>query len=208
MTRRIIPYSALVGFLAMLTASTTLGALVNGTLPASGYIYTSVSDKSVNVADSAVTLAAIAALERYVSNLSALTNPTTAQRQALATYRARLADYKARYAAAIELRAGRSANVKTTYSRVPPSPTYESGWHYHNGPVIVTVTVGTLTLYDKGCGSWDVSAGHTYIESPREILNAKAFPAKNVGIADVEWFTTRLYPEGAIDPVPVADPCS
>ena len=97
---------------------------------------------------------------------------------------------------------------KTTYSRVVPSLTFQAGWHYHNGPVIVSVTAGTLTFFDGACATWDLTAGHTYIESTGQVLNAKVLPAKNAGIATVEWFTTRLYPEGAGDPVEVAPPCT
>jgi quercetin dioxygenase-like cupin family protein len=121
----------------------------------------------------------------------------------------RLTDYQARCAAAIDLRANSAVNVKTTYSRVAPSPSFVPGWHYHNGPVIVTVTVGTFTFFDSKCGTFDLSAGHTYIESPGQVLNAKALPEKNAGIATVEFFTTRLYPDGALDPVPVVSaPCT
>ena len=208
LVRKAILIGALGATLAALTASSTLGALVNGTLPAAGFTFTSVTDNSVSIAGSGVTLAGIATLEKYVSNLSAIGNPTAAQRTALATYQARLADYQARYAAALDLRASKAANVKMTYSRVPPSPTFEGGWHYHSGPVIVTVTVGTLTFYDSKCGTWDVTAGHSYIESPKQLIDAKALPAKNAGVDNVEWFTTRLYPDGVIDPVPVSAPCT
>jgi hypothetical protein len=108
----------------------------------------------------------------------------------------------------IHLKTKGSIDVKTTYSRVAPSPTFEAGWHYHNGPVIVTVTVGTLTFFNSSCGSWDVSVGQTYIESMGQVLNAKVLPGKNSGVANVEWFTVRLYPDGAADPVPVAPPCT
>jgi hypothetical protein len=96
--------------------------------------------------------------------------------------------------------------VKTTYSIVAPGAGFLGGWHYHLGPVMVTVTVGTLTLYDSACGSWNVTAGETYIESPGQVLNARALPANNSG-ATVEWFTTRLIPSGAGDPVSVSAPC-
>jgi hypothetical protein len=72
----------------------------------------------------------------------------------------------------------------------------------------VTVTVGTLTLYDSKCVAIDILPGHSYIESPRQVLNAKVLPDKNPGVANVEWFTTRVYPEGTIDPVPVPVPCT
>ncbi len=206
--RRIGALVASGAILAVLAAGTVFGALINGALPTTSFTYASVADNSVVIASSGVAPAQIAALESYVARLSAIADPTAAQLAALATYRARLNDYRARYAAAVDLRASKSANIKTTYSRVPPNQSFESGWHYHNGPVIVTVTAGALTFIDSACGKWDLTAGHTYVESPKQVLNAKALPAKNVGLENVEWFTTRLYPEGAIDPVPVPAPCT
>lgn len=105
----------------------------------------------------------------------------------------------------IHLKAKGPINVKTTYLTVPPTGAL-LGWHYHNGPVIVTVAVGTITFVDGNCGTWDVSAGESYIESTGEILNAFLDPAKNSG--NVEWFTTRLYPLDSSDPVAVSAPCS
>jgi hypothetical protein len=108
----------------------------------------------------------------------------------------------------IHLKAESGVNVKTTYTRVAVNPDFFFGWHYHNGPVIVTVTVGTLTYFDANCGTWDLTAGHSYVESTDQVLNVTTIPAKNVGNANVEWFTTRLYPEGTGDPVNVAAPCT
>jgi quercetin dioxygenase-like cupin family protein len=108
----------------------------------------------------------------------------------------------------IHLKTKGSVNVKTTYTRFAPSATTFFGWHYHQGPVILTVTAGPLTYLDAACHTWDVTAGHSYIESPGEVLNAMADPAKNVGVATVEWFTTRLYPADGADPVPVDAPCT
>jgi hypothetical protein len=108
---------------------------------------------------------------------------------------------------AIRLKIKDDVTVKTTYSFANPSDTALVGtWHYHNGPVFVTVTVGTLTLYDSSCGSWDINAGQTYIESQGQVLVAKALASKNTEA--VQWFTTRLYPDGAVDPVPVDAPCT
>lgn len=206
--RRFATLFMLAAVVALLTAGVALGALINGALPAGSFTYGSVLDNSVDFAGAGITTQDIATVQRYIDRLAALSNPTAAQRTTLATYRARLADFQARYAVAIDMRAGKSTNVKTTYSRVPPSQTFEAGWHYHNGPVIVTVTAGTLTLIDAKCAGWDILAGHSYIESPRQLLNAKALPAKNTGIDNVEWFTTRVYSSGAIDPVPVPAPCT
>jgi len=107
----------------------------------------------------------------------------------------------------IRLKIKESVTVKTTYSIATPSDTALVGsWHYHNGPVILTVTAGTLTLFGSDCGSWDISAGQTYIESAGQVLVGKAFASKNT--ENVQWFTTRLYPEGTQDPVPVDAPCT
>ena len=194
--------------IGLLTAGAAFGGLINGTLPATSFTFGSVIDNSVDFAGAGITAGDIATLQAYVDRLAAVAHPSAAQMATLAAYRARLADYQARYTVAIDLRASKATNVKTTYSRVPPSATFEAGWHYHNGPVVVTVTAGALTLVDSKCASWDIPAGHTYIESPGQVLNAKALPAKNVGIDNVEWFTTRLYSSGAIDPVPVAASCT
>ena len=107
----------------------------------------------------------------------------------------------------VRLKIKDNVSVKTTYTIVTPADQILGGWHYHNGPVIVTVTVGTLTFYDANCNAWDVSAGETYIETTGQVLNARAVTAKNPG-GSLQWFTTRLYPEGANDPVPVDAPCT
>jgi hypothetical protein len=206
--RRGVALIALATLVTLLTAGNTIASLVNGTLPATSFTYTSVTDVAVDVSSSGVTLAQITTLQAYVDRLQAVARPSPSQQTALAAYKARLADYRARYDAAVALRESKLTNVKTTYSRVPPSQDYEAGWHYHNGPVVVTVTVGTLTLYGSNCAPIDILPGHSYIESPKQVLNAKVLPAKNPGVANVEWFTTRVYPEGTIDPVPVPVPCT
>ncbi len=107
----------------------------------------------------------------------------------------------------IHLKTKGSVNVKTTYTKLAPTGAL-TGWHYHNGPVIVTIAVGTLTYVDAACHTWDITAGQSYIESTGEVLNAFLDPNKNTGHDYVEWFTTRLYPAGAADPVGVPAPCS
>jgi hypothetical protein len=107
----------------------------------------------------------------------------------------------------VHLKTKGPVTIKSTYSRVSPGDAFLGPWHYHNGAVIVSVTAGTLTFYDSACGSWEVTAGQSFIESTGQILNAKALAATNAGVATVEWFTTRLYPEGTADPAPVDPPC-
>jgi len=107
----------------------------------------------------------------------------------------------------IKLKTRAPIDVKTTYTRLAPTGAL-TGWHYHNGPVIVTVAIGTLTYVDASCHQWDLTAGQSYIESAGEVVNAYLDPVKNSGLANVEWFTTRLYPAGSADPVSVAAPCT
>jgi hypothetical protein len=148
------------GMTLLLGTSTVVEAALSGSLPTTGFTYTSTTLNPVNMAGDEVRL-------KIKGNVT----------------------------------------VKTTYSFATPSETALVGsWHYHNGPVFVTVTAGTLTLYDASCGSWDIAAGQTYIESTGQVLVAKALVSKNTG--GVEWFTTRVYPDGAADPVNVAAPCN
>jgi hypothetical protein len=106
----------------------------------------------------------------------------------------------------IHLRTKGPVTVKTTYSKVAPSAAF-LGWHYHHGPVIVTVTVGTLTLVDDSCDSFDLAPGQSYIESTGQVLNGFVDPTKNAGVSTVEWFTTRLFSPDRGDPEPVPAPC-
>jgi hypothetical protein len=107
----------------------------------------------------------------------------------------------------VRLKIKDNVTVKTRYSIVTPADQIVGGWHYHLGPVLVTVAAGTLTFFDENCGTWDVSAGETYIESPGQVLNAKTLISKNTG--NVEWFSTRLLPAGATDPVALTQaPCT
>jgi hypothetical protein len=141
-------------------AGTAVAGLVNGSLPASAFTFTSRSINAVDIGGSGIKLKTRGAID-----------------------------------------------VKTTYSRLAPTGAL-TGWHYHNGPVIVTVAVGTLTYVDAQCHTWDLRAGESYIESTGQVINAFLDPDKNSGLSYVEWFTTRMYPAGAADPVPVAAPCT
>ena len=152
-----VPAAAL---LILALAGPALGGLVSGSLPASGFTFTSTMVNNVDIAGRG-----------------------------------------------IHLKTKGPVDIKTTYSRVAPTGA-PLGWHRHNGPVIVTVAIGTITFLDAECRSFDLGAGQTYIESTGEVLNAYLDPARNSGLSTVEWFTTRLYPAGAADPVPVDPPCS
>ena len=103
----------------------------------------------------------------------------------------------------VEFQNTRNVDVITTFMS-QPSTWAGSGWHYHEGPVFVSVTQGTLTFWDKKCKTFTISAGHGYIESRHQVLLAKNLDTK----VNAEWFTTRIIPnqrngQPGIDPVMV-----
>jgi hypothetical protein len=103
----------------------------------------------------------------------------------------------------VEFENHRDVDIITTFSS-QPSTWAGSGWHYHQGPVFVSVTQGTLTFYRKNCKTFTITAGHGYIETRHQVLNAKNLDPNVVA----EWFTTRIIPyqrngQPGIDPVPV-----
>jgi hypothetical protein len=175
--------------LLMATTGSTMAGLDGGELPVAGFTHTSLVDDIIEPI------------------------AWTSTSESLPDVYAWLAD-----AARAERRASSSAGgylgmsgpiaVMTTYTLEPADPWYRLGWHANDGPVIVTVTTGTLTFVDDTCRTFDLVAGHTYIESTGQVLNALLLPGKNPGGAAVGWFTTRLYPEGATDPVEIDAPCA
>jgi hypothetical protein len=103
----------------------------------------------------------------------------------------------------IDFETSRKVDVITTFLS-QPSTWAGSGWHYHNGPVFVSVTMGTLTFWTKTCRKFQITAGQGYIESPGQVLLAKNLDSTTVA----EWFTSRVIPYQTnglpgIDPVPV-----
>ncbi len=103
----------------------------------------------------------------------------------------------------IEFETNRKVDVITTFSS-QPSTWVGSGWHYHNGPVFVSVTQGTLTFWTTKCRKFQITAGQGYIESSGQVLLAKNLDSTTVA----EWFTSRVIPYQTnglpgIDPVPV-----
>jgi hypothetical protein len=51
------------------------------------------------------------------------------------------------------------------------------------------------------------ATGHSYIEPAGQVLDARLLPEKNQGVTAVGWFTTRLSPAGAADPIAIEAPC-
>lgn len=103
----------------------------------------------------------------------------------------------------IDFETSRKVDVITTFSS-QPSTWAGSGWHYHNGPVFVSVTMGTLTFWTSTCRKFQITAGQGYIESIGQVLLAKNLDSTTVA----EWFTSRVIPYQTnglpgIDPVPV-----
>src|SRR2546425_8013906 len=74
------------------------------------------------------------------------------------------------------------------------TPGGSSGWHYHPGPVLVTVKTGTITFYmgdDPSCSAHVHPAGTTFFEN-----GGMAGDARNEGTVDDPPGVTVLVPEG------------
>jgi quercetin dioxygenase-like cupin family protein len=77
--------------------------------------------------------------------------------------------YPTGHAFSISVPAG--TTVQSAMVTVPPG--FDFGWHHHTGGVVVTVTSGTLTLYDTTCERQDVSAGGGFLEEVGTIHRAR-----------------------------------
>jgi hypothetical protein len=95
-------------------------------------------------------------------------------------------------------------------------PGFSSGWHQHTGPVIIVVTAGSLTFYDRArqhgkrghrglrhggkgatCRVTTVTAPGGYIETAGEPIQVLNTTAANVNNGSAEWITTQIIPPGA-----------
>ncbi len=78
--------------------------------------------------------------------------------------------------------------------RLTLRPGGDSGWHDHDGPVILLVTRGALTNYivrGRGCVRSQVRQGHTLLESA-----GRAHIARNEGTRDVVFYAINNYATG------------
>jgi quercetin dioxygenase-like cupin family protein len=193
----------------MATAGGAMAGLDAGELPAAGFSHTSMVDDPIEPSG-------FAAADSLADIYQELANPAAsgfAAADSLADIYQELANAEsaergASSSAGIDLGISGPIAVKTTYTLQPADPGYRFGWHSATGPIIFTVTSGTLTLIDETCRTFDLAAGHTYIGSTGQVLDAVLLPEKNPGVAAVGWFTTRLYADGAADPVDIDAPCA
>ncbi|MEU3463195.1 cupin domain-containing protein [Streptomyces sp. NPDC006733] len=83
------------------------------------------------------------------------------------------------------------------------APGGETGWHYHQGPLIAVVQAGTLTRTLADCSVERSSAGQSFVEpdGARKVHNGR-----NLGTVPVVLYVTYLVPEGAALSVDAADP--
>jgi quercetin dioxygenase-like cupin family protein len=192
--------------LVMATASITVAGLEAGELPDEGFSHTSTVDHRIGPSGFAAA-DSLADIYQELAHPSATgfeaADSLTDIYQALAD-----ADRAARGDIGAGLDLAGPLAVETTYTLRSADPGYRFGWHVNDGPVIVTVTSGTLTFVDATCRTFDLVAGHTYIEPTGEVLDAVLVPEKNLGVESVGWFTTRLHPAGVAAPLEVEAPCA
>src|SRR6266568_4964077 len=75
------------------------------------------------------------------------------------------------------------------------TPGGNSGWHYHPGPVLVTVKTGTITFYmgdDPSCSAHVHPAGTTFFEN-----GGMVGMARNEGTVDATVVATFFVPAGS-----------
>jgi len=83
-----------------------------------------------------------------------------------------------------------------------------SGWHSHPGPVFVTVTKGTLTVYNApDCQPQVYPAGTGFVESSPKIVHL----VRNQGTEEAQITATFILPVGAVrridEPQPSGSNC-
>ncbi|HEX8025758.1 MAG TPA: cupin domain-containing protein [Candidatus Limnocylindrales bacterium] len=103
-----------------------------------------------------------------------------------------------------QLSAGPGTTIDSGIARIPAGASF--GWHYHTTDVLVTVTAGSLTLYDPTCGRQVVSAGHGFVEEPNTIHLARN---ESNGVTTIAWTYVGVQPgqpEDVYEPV-TYDPC-
>lgn len=93
-------------------------------------------------------------------------------------------------------------------------PGFSSGWHLHTGPVLIAVTKGSLTFYDRASGEGDrerdegckvttVTAPGGYIETAGKPIQVYNTTGADTNGGKAEWVTTQIIPPGAATRVDV-----
>lgn len=77
---------------------------------------------------------------------------------------------------------------------------FDSGWHFHPGLVVVQVTSGKLKIYREDCQPVVVQPGETFVEVPFAQLRA-------VATSPTTWTTTQILPGGEAPSTTVTSPC-
>ena len=83
--------------------------------------------------------------------------------------------------------------------RLTVQPGGYSGWHAHPGPVLVTVTQGSVDWYDGSdpvCPAHHDSAGQSFIENAYRIHNVRNPSGSQVA----EFIAVTIKPEGFVGP--------
>ena len=85
------------------------------------------------------------------------------------------------------------------------TPGGTSGWHTHPGPSLITVTAGTVTVYDgddPSCTPHRYSAGDGFVDYGGEHVHL----IRNEGAVDAKSITVQLIPADATRRIDAPDP--
>jgi quercetin dioxygenase-like cupin family protein len=88
-------------------------------------------------------------------------------------------------------------------------PGGQSGWHTHPGPSLITVTEGTVTVYESDCVATTYSVGESFTDigcgDIHNIVNETATEAKTIAVQIVPHGATRRIDQpnpGCTQPAP------
>ncbi|GAB2612815.1 hypothetical protein GCM10027168_51890 [Streptomyces capparidis] len=84
--------------------------------------------------------------------------------------------------------------TEVVFREITIAPGGSTGWHYHDGPVIVVVRSGTLTRTLSDCSTEVSRPGDSFVEpfGPR-----RPHTGRNLGTEPVVLYATYLLPEGS-----------
>jgi quercetin dioxygenase-like cupin family protein len=80
------------------------------------------------------------------------------------------------------------------FRKITINPGSDTGWHYHNGELIATITAGTLTREFADCTEQVSKAGDAILEPEG---SNHVHIGRNKGTEPIEMYVTYIIPKGS-----------
>ncbi|CAM3870717.1 cupin domain-containing protein [Smaragdicoccus niigatensis] len=87
-----------------------------------------------------------------------------------------------------------TGETDVVFRKITIAPGSDTGWHYHNGELIATITAGTLTREFADCTEQVSKAGDAILEPEG---NQNVHIGRNLGTVPVEMYVTYIIPKGS-----------